>query len=179
MPQPLPADKTVKYGPDFILERPELAALIGNVCANWSLVESDTMHLYALLMGTYLPKAPDSAPGVHPVAYQVFDALNALAPRLDLLNKLCRWRALPAEAEHMERVLIPLIRKRFQERSIIAHGLWGLCDDYRDALILMHTFDGDQIYKRNDFVDVSARVLDLHKQLGAFALPIYERLYAK
>ncbi|MGH2354390.1 MAG: hypothetical protein ACRDJN_22515 [Chloroflexota bacterium] len=89
MPQPLPVGKACRYGPDAILERRELAALAANVCANWALVESDMMWLYALLMGRYLPRYEvpgfESAVPTHPVAYQVFDALNGFQPRLDLL----------------------------------------------------------------------------------------------
>lgn len=180
MPQPLPIGKTSSFGPNSILERPELAAQIGNVCANWTLVENAMMSLYGLLMGMYLPKhnVPgfEWMPPTHPVAYQVFDALNALAPRLDLLLRLCRWKALPEEAEYLERTLAPIVRKRFSERSIIAHGLWGICDEYQDALILQRTFGGNQIWQKSDFEQTSERILELLKQMHGLMGAIYERL---
>lgn len=38
--------------------------------------------------------------------------------------------------EALEENIVPLLRKRINARSIIAHGVWGICDDYPDALIL-------------------------------------------
>ena len=183
MPQPLPVGKSSSFGPNLILKRPELAAQAGNVCANWALVEDAMMLLYGLLMGMYLPKL--SAPGfeplppTHPVAYQIFDALNALAPRLDLLIRLCKWKALPEETEHLERTLAPIVRKRFSERSIVAHGSWGICDDYPDALILQRTYDGNQIWRKDDFEQTSERIVELLKQMHALTGSIYERLRQK
>lgn len=180
MPQPLPVGKSTSFGPNFILKRSELAAQAGNACANWALVENAMMLLYGLLMGMYLPKrnAPcfESLPPTHPVANQIFDALNALAPRLDLLIRLCKWKALPEEAEYLERTLAPIIRKRFSERSVIAHGSWGVCDDYQDALILQRTYDGDQIWRKDDFEQTSERILELLKQMHGLTGTIYERL---
>lgn len=177
MPQPLPAGKSVHFGPNRILKRPEQAAHMGNVCANWSLIEGDMVSLYALLMGTYLPSVAGFSPPAHPVAYQVFDSLNALGPRLDLLNRLCRWRAQEAEADHLQQVLSPFIRKRYAERSRVAHGQWGICEEYPDALMLMQTFGATQIWKQHDFEELSERIVDLHMQLLAFTAPINKRLW--
>ena len=133
MPQPLPVGKTVGSGPNRILERPELAALVGNVCANWSLIENDMVLLYGLLMGTYLPRAEipgmEFGPPTHPVAYQVFDALIAFPQRLSLLQHLARWRALPEEAQQLDGPLGRRIRDRYRDRSKVAHAQWGICND--------------------------------------------------
>src|SRR6476660_7367960 len=126
MPQPVPVGKGVQSGPDHTLARPELAAEIGNVCANWNLVDQDLMFLYALLMGDYLPKMPGFSPPTHPVAYQVFDALNTLNPRLDLLEKLLSWRAAEDDVKLFREKIRPELRKRFAERSEIVHGNWGI-----------------------------------------------------
>jgi hypothetical protein len=175
MPQPLKVGSTVQLGPNKVLDRPDLAAEIGNVCANWSLVESELMTLYALLMGDYLPKRPGFAPPTHPIAYQVFDSLNAFGPRVELLEKLLAWRTSEATQKYFREVIRPQLRKRFTERSIIAHGVWGTCDDYPDALILVPTYGHQMIYKKRDFEHVSHRIHEARKTLGELVARVYER----
>lgn len=99
-------------GPNVMREHPALAAEIGNIASNWSWVEHSLMMLYGLLMGTYLPR-PSGLPAdgtqwgapIHPVAHQIFDGLQTLNVRLDLLTRLVKWCAEPSEAEHFEKVL--------------------------------------------------------------------------
>ena len=40
----------ISQGPRIILKRPELAALLGAIAAEWSLLESHVMNLYAYLI---------------------------------------------------------------------------------------------------------------------------------
>lgn len=178
MPNPLPVGKSVTSGPNIVLQRPQLAAAIGNVCANWTLIDNDIMRLYALLMGTYitLPQTmPNEAPPTHPVAYQVFDTLNTLNQRLGLLSRLGKWNATPEESEKLEK-LLDRIRKKGRERNKIAHGLWGICKDYPDDLILVPVFGDKQIYTQTDLDGVSQRIIELHSDFGKFTVQIYERL---
>lgn len=175
MPQPLKVGSTVQSGPDIVLERPELALAIGNVCANWNLIDHKLMVLYALLMGDYLPKAPGFSPPTHPVAYQVFDALNAFNPRVDLLEKLLAWCASDAEVKHFREVIRPGLRKRFAERSVVAHGIWGTCDAYPDALILAPTYGDRMIWKKSDFQDVSGRIIEEYRRLESLVTSLYEQ----
>ena len=49
------------------------------------------MLLYAFLMGVYLPRQPGFEPPSDPVAFQVFDTLETLHLRLELLRKLAEW----------------------------------------------------------------------------------------
>jgi hypothetical protein len=175
MPQPLKVGSTVQFVPNTVLDRPDLAAEIGNVCANWNLVENDLMMRYALLMGDYLPKPPGFAPSTHPVAYQVFDSLNAFGPRVELLEKLFAWRTSEAIVKHFRDAVRPQLRKRFVERSVIAHGVWGTCEKYPDALILVPTYRHQMIYKKRDFEDVSRRIIKDRQILGALTTEVYER----
>lgn len=165
MPEVLPVGKSTTFGPDIILQRPELAKQAINVCANWALIEKQLMTLYSLLMGTYMIIPPGFEPLVHPVALQIFDTLNNLRSRLDLLLRLCKWLASAQIAEKLERDIIPDITGRHRERSAIAHGVWGICTDYPHALILMRTFDGNLIYREHDFKQVSDRIVKLHARI--------------
>src|SRR5262249_9455219 len=141
---------------------------------NWNLIENNLMSLYALVMGDYLPKTQRFTPPTHPVAYQIFDSLNAFAPRVELLEKLLVWRVPDQKVKHFRETLKPKLRKRFSERSVIAHGVWGVCDKYPDALILVPTYGHQMIYKKRDFQDISKRIVEDHKILGTFIQEIYQ-----
>lgn len=175
MPQPFKVDHVIQFGPNTVLERPALAAEIRNVCANWNLIEQQLMMLYALLMGDYLPKQlPGFAPSTHPVAHQIFDALNALNPRIELLEKMLAWRASKDEVKNFKEVIWPGLRKHFSERSMVAHGVWGICEAYPDALILVPIYGNRMIWKKTDFQDVSRRILEEHKRLVMLFSNLYE-----
>jgi hypothetical protein len=111
MPEKLPTGKMTVFGPDTVLQRQNLAAQAINVCANWALVERDLMELYSMLMGTYLFTFPGFEPPNHPVAYQVFDTLNNLQARMDLLLELCKWRADKPIVKLLEGRHIPKTQK--------------------------------------------------------------------
>lgn len=180
---------TIKSGPNILLQRPDLAAEIGNICVNWNLIEDTLMNLYALVMGDYMPpltadiiaqlereagtKLYFGAP-THPVARQIFDALNAFNPRLQLLEKLLVWRVPPEKVKYFRETIMPHLRKRFGERSLIAHGQWGVCDKCPDALILMPTFGKNMRYKREDFQDVSKRIVADYLILGKYNHGLYQ-----
>jgi hypothetical protein len=177
MPEVLPTGNSVSFGGNAVLQKPALAAQGLNVCANWALIEKDLMELYSLLMGTYLITFPGFEPPNHPVAYQVFDTLNNLQARLDLLLALAKWRAGKDAAEKLELDIIPKLRNRFAERSAIAHGVWGICGKYPDALILMRTFDGHLIYREHDFKQASQRILEMDDRVkDEIISPLRKRL---
>ncbi len=165
MPQPLMVGNRVGTGPNILLKRAELAAEIGNICVNWNLIENTLMHLYALVMGDYQPKLSADViaqlereagtklyflPSTHPVGLQIFEALNAFNPRLQFLEKLLVWRVSKERVKYFRETIMPRLRKRFAERSLIAHGRWGICDKYPDELILMATFGTSMRYKKRD-----------------------------
>jgi hypothetical protein len=180
---------SVSSGPNILLKRADLAAEIGNICVNWNLVEDALMNLYALIMGDYLPRLTAEliakleheagtklhfGASTHPVARQIFDALNAFNPRLQLVEKLLVWRVSPANVSYFRKTIMPSLRKRFAERSLIAHGKWGVCDKYPDELILMPTFGPNMRYKKRDFQDVSKRIVADHSILGKYSHELYQ-----
>lgn len=177
MPQPLPNGRTVVTGANYILRRPELAAQAAAVCANFSLIEGQLVSIYALVLGMTLPFDPPAAgaPMVHRAGIQILDAINSLNGRLDLVRRLLESYVPKNEFEHFRDNLCPAIRKRFEERSIVAHGDWGICDDYPDALILSRPFQPQQIWKKRDFESTSQRIIKCWKDLNQFSEPILER----
>lgn len=68
MAHPTRRGVSVQFGPRSTLSRPGLAALLGNVAAEWSHLERRMTFLYGYLMGFYLPRPPEFQPPTHPVA---------------------------------------------------------------------------------------------------------------
>ncbi len=85
MAHPLLAGKSVSAGPGTLLKRPELAALIGSICSDWAYLESSLGMFYGHLMGVYLEPTPGYEPPSHPVAYQIFDEIQTIYSRIQLV----------------------------------------------------------------------------------------------
>lgn len=162
---------SVQAGAKLILQRPSLAALLGAVAAEWASLESSVMHLYAFLMGVYLPQAPPGfEPPSHPVAYQVFDTLPTLHLRLELLRKLAEWFTKDAALLEELTTTIKAIRKAAELRNKLVHAHWGVtaAAEYNDALILLPIF-GDQLaYRESDFNHAIDKIMDAEKAVCFF-----------
>lgn len=156
----LPSHAKVKSGDRAILKRPELAALLGLIASESSALESEIMYSYALLMGVFMPKKEKASlkegmidmPQTHPVAAQVFDTLENLPNRLRLLEKLAGW-VLPENGPLIKQLdpLIRMIKKTSRRRAAFVHAVWGIADEYPDALILVPAFGNFRAYKASDF----------------------------
>ncbi|MEJ2230482.1 MAG: hypothetical protein P8X46_04785, partial [Nitrospirales bacterium] len=120
------------------MQRPGLAALLGDIAAEWALLEGRVMNLYAYLMGIYLPRMPGFEPPIHPVALQVFDTLETLRLRLDLLGKLGGW-VLKNDAlvRELKDTVVSSIKDVAKLRNTMLHAKWGIAPEYHDALILL------------------------------------------
>lgn len=164
----------------MILERPSLAALLGAVAAEWALLENWVMHLYAYLLGVYLPRVPGFEPPIHPVALQVFDTLETQRLRLDLLKKLAGWVLKdPALLKELNTVVIESIRKAAKLRNTLLHSQWGVAAEYPDALVLLPTFGHQMAYEEADFQEAIDRIIDARKSIGAFTVKARKHLDGK
>jgi hypothetical protein len=177
MPQPIPSDKTIilRRGTDTVLQRPKLAAQIGNVCATWAEIEHLIVTIYALLMGDTLPKEPVLGLKAHPVAYQIFDYLISMDARRNLLAALVRSHGVQSEIDALQ-PLLEEIRKRGNERNEIAHGLWRISDDYPEDLIKAGHGKSLERWQPHDFTQLLVRLEGLRGRLGDFFTLMYGRL---
>jgi hypothetical protein len=190
---PKPFRGMLYRAPNCILERPALAAEIGNIAANWSSVEDVLMNFYALLMGTYAPRPLVPPPGggewtptFHPMGYQIFDALFTLNARLDLLKRLIEWKATQEEATHFRKILQPRIRNVAKARNLVVHGVWGKGvhvdaatgrqTELPDVLILRPIYGESIAYNLADLQSISSRITGLRLEIDEFQRPIYGRI---
>ncbi len=127
---------SVEYRPRVILERPQLAALLGAVAAEWSRLGHDVTFLYANLMGGYLPTLEGFVPPLHPVALRVFDTLETQYHRLQLLEKLAKWVVRDESLlSDLVDTVISAIRSAAKLRNTLVHANWGIAGEYPDGLI--------------------------------------------
>ena len=165
----------IGWGPNLLLDRLDLAAQIANTCSNWVLIEQDLAWIYSLLMGLDLPTQSDGNVQIHPIGFLIFEALHTIQQKLDFLRRLLQWRKLEDELVHFNDALCKTIRKRANERNIIAHGQWGVSETLPNDLILVGR-DMSYVYRKDDFEQLAARTLELHEQLQTFLVSIHEKL---
>lgn len=165
MPQPFPKRGLTFGFPNPFSERPEHAVALANVCANWALVEHELVHMYAILLGNSVSRRPKRRhKQAHPLAYQIFESLYALPPRLELLRKLVK-QAAPEHAATFH-ALLPEISDRFKERSIVAHAVWSIEHHREDIVVRTGGYEPDRAsYTVKDFENISRRISALYTKL--------------
>ena len=175
------------HGPKTVLQRPELAVLIGAIAAEWSLVEFHHAELYALLIGSRLPAIPfddrksmasislipPSAPIFAPLddlAIQIFERIPPVQQRIKLVEDLAdRQLAQHADAlAKLKNVIHDKILKTSTRRNDIVHGLWGVASAYPNELLLIEPFKPKMVYGKSDFQEVLDRIGKLATLIGAF-----------
>lgn len=166
MAERLPDGYTVRYIAEAVEKRPARAIRIAAIAAGWALVEEDLALLYGYLLGTGERSATRRRHTLDPVGIQVFEALHALNNRIELLNRLAKWRSPIVEKTAVQE-LSKEVRRVSLLRNRVVHGLWGICDEYPDDLILHGTLDDSEsrIYKDHDLKQVLTKVRTLHARL--------------
>lgn len=179
MANPLRVGESVSFGPRTLLQRPELAALIGCACADWAYIESSLIMFYGLLMGVYLPKHPEFEPPLHPVALQVLDELQNIHAKVNLVKKLADW-VIKDEAQKKDVLsVLDKLRKAGDGRNLVAHGVWGICESEPEALILLPTFEHRMIYKKQDFELILKKIQSAKVELDRIHHEFYQQRRSK
>lgn len=173
MAYPLKAGNFTNFGPRTILGRPDLASLIGCICADWSYVEYSTASFYSLLMGVYIDIVPGYEPPTHPVARQIMDALPSNHAKLDLLDRLATWVIKDEDLLADVKSVIKKTRGSSKERNKVAHGVWGVSEAEPDAVILITPFGHKMVYKKNDF----EKILKAIHQTNAEMMRVHHAFY--
>ncbi len=145
-------------GPGVVMQRPHMAALLGNVVAEWSHLEQWLQSFYGYLMGFYLPRFPGAEPPFHPVARQIFDTLETSRLRMELFRNLYKWMFTEADLLKQSDECFRLWTTASKARNKIVHGNWCISDAHLDALILSPNFGNKLVYTEADFADASKKI---------------------
>jgi hypothetical protein len=152
MPRYLPAGHKYRVEPGIVLERPALAVRIAKIAADWAQVEERLMHTYAILLGWEHAEEgePWRVPAYHDAADQIFEYISAFAQRMNLIGGLAQILLAKDEYENWSTIRDTLSRGQ-KARNRIVHAVWGICDDYPDALIRVPISGGREIYEAPEF----------------------------
>ena len=174
MAHPLKVGISVRSGPGILLERPDLAAHIGSICADWAAVEDSLAGFYAHLMGKYLPSTPGFEPPTHPVAFQVFDEVQTIHSRVQLVKKLAEWAIKDIDLKSDVLNALDKVKNSGKGRNKVAHAVWGICEEEPGALIMRPHFGHQMIYKISDFEDIAKQINVSKQEMGRVHHEFYQ-----
>lgn len=159
MPQPI---RTVPFSFDFgqskMRMRSEHMLRIGLICHEWALLEINLHGAFLALSGGEEASA---------ITGTIFDALESLKLRLDVIGKLIHIRVPSLESEYTETIK-PLVRKVARKRNLIVHGKWGTNDKYPNDLILVTMTAEVTRYSITDFDQIIEQISVCQGLVGRF-----------
>lgn len=165
-----------------LLNRPNLAALIGCIVAEWAQVEDSLAACYGYLLSSgwrgptgvritqdaigtdgktisvNLVNLADLAP-----AHQVFEILESIRTKMELLERLTETQA-PDLLAHWRLTVSPKIRVASKARNAVAHSRWAIRSDIPDALLMMPSsldpFGDILAYRESDFEESRKKIYE-------------------
>jgi hypothetical protein len=156
-------DGSVTFSNRNVLERPQLAALLGAISAEWAAMEGDLVEIYATVMGYGYIRIPKTLEEgmipYHPVALQIFEAVETRHHRILLLSRLIKW-IFPEFVDEFKDKIIPAINLAAKSRNKFEHARWGLCDKYPNALIHVPILGKFVAYYESDFNESLDRIVN-------------------
>jgi hypothetical protein len=156
MPQPF-RGSGLTFGHGKVMERPELAAHIGNIVGAWTHLEDTMVMIFAQALRASIEKSRQSHHVTDGLSWQIFDSLYVISQKIALIKKAL---SNLDDKSHLERFdgVTKEIRKCNDARNDIVHNMWGTSRDHPDALILSKRDGKRLVYKCHDFVDLARRM---------------------
>jgi len=178
MPFALPADKSVQFGPEGLLDQPALAARVTQIASAWNLVDQALAQTYGHLVAE---RARGEAGGGGAILQlpdvETFVTLEPFVRKQDLLHALLRDVAPPKAADLVtlfEQGVAPRLRAAKAARDAVLQGVWGNCIDYPDALVLKPISGQSAVYRESDFRDDLETVADAAEALSYLRSRLYD-----
>jgi hypothetical protein len=137
---PVKAGTTTMFGYQAVLRRPRLAALLGAIASEWSLMEETVADFYAYLLGLSIPRAVQPLGTLRSwpmeiAGYAIFQSIIDTNRRIILLKQLAALRIHDGGVLEEVDVVMTLFRRAATKRNEFLHGTWGVSDDYPNHLI--------------------------------------------
>jgi hypothetical protein len=137
---PVKAGTSMTFGYQAVLRRPRLAALLGAIASEWSLMEEAVADFYAYLLGLSIPRAvqPIGTVRTWPMeiaGYAIFQSIVDTNRRITLLKQLAAIRIHDGGVLEEIDVVMKLFKRAATKRNEFIHGTWGVSDDYPEHLI--------------------------------------------
>jgi hypothetical protein len=128
----------LSFTPESVIDRPEVAAWIGQCMACWSWVETQTSRLFTLLIEVNVE-----------AGVELYN-LGFASVKVNAIRVLARSKLATPHYKLID-ALLKVIESQEKTRNKIAHWCWGISDQIPDGLVLI---DPKQILIRD------ARIMD-------------------
>jgi hypothetical protein len=132
--RPLPQGTQSVFGSRVILQRPQCAALIGAICAEWASAEASLAVYYAQLICGPISVRVSPYPGLI-AALTAFDKLRSISTRIGMIKAAARGVELDHEIVETLGKKLKVLQNSGDSRIVAAHGRWGICDSLPDAVV--------------------------------------------
>jgi hypothetical protein len=131
----------ISFTPESVIERPEVAAWIGQCITCWTWVETQTSRFFSLLPDLNIE-----------AGMELYNSFGGASLKQNGIKILARSK-LPRQSFEIIEALLKVIDSHQKIRDKIAHWYWGISDQIPDGLVLV---DPKQILLRD------ARIKDMH-----------------
>lgn len=173
MPQPV--NQAGARPHKLMLDRPDLAARIAAIAAQWTQVEISMAELLAAAFGS----SELTEDGAHMIARN-WIALTAIREVSNIRGRMDIMDAtLGAVLDQNNSTLLPEwtalkddLFKRGRERNDVVHGDWSISDQYPDDLILEERKGRCLLYTAQDLDNILDRIVAVWQRCEAFKLSI-------
>lgn len=162
MPQPIKGPHDIGFGIAQLRSRPEHMKLVGLVSAEWAMIELQLYDIFVLLCGRRL---------LTRLVGEIFDGLESLSLRLDLVGRFLRQQA-PDFSDEFEREIRKKVRKGAGFRNSLIHTKWGVIEKFPDDLIKVSMTGDCARFSVKDLEDVLTRISSIQGDLGNFVVRV-------
>lgn len=144
-----------------LMKRPEHAARIACIAAEWTQVEKSL----ALLIGGVFGRSEATIEGGFSIATNFFAqttilSLETIRQRLKVVDKTFGALAKGTEFEARWADLSAALNKRSRERNSVIHGNWALSSDYPNDLILIEIDGSSHRYTVRHMDEILDRIIE-------------------
>lgn len=124
---------SARGGNNIILERPDMSALLGAVCATWGSIDNILFDIFNLI--TFSVQIPVGAHSKEKMSEIVFSSLRSYPAQKDLIEKILKYKYQPEVLERFIKVN-EIIKKKSKGRNVLVHSEWQISDTYPEDLII-------------------------------------------
>lgn len=170
MPNPvkLPVGSTTKSGPKIVLERPDLAKLIGAIAAEWGSIDA---LLESIFNSASLAKRTPHGQIDSELATLIFEELTTYRAKTSLIGRILTMR-YDSDLLDEFRLIEKSLNKKASERAKIIHASWYICEKYPNDLLSLRSFNDWFLYTEKDFLEALDRAVEVERRLVDFSLMV-------
>ncbi|MBL4872771.1 MAG: hypothetical protein JKY41_05095 [Rhodobacteraceae bacterium] len=170
MPHPIRnlKGRAARGGPKIVLERPELAKLMGAIAAEWGSIDNILAGIFNVVtLAKYIPVGAHSR---SEMANGIFQNFISIRSRTDLIAQMIQLR-LDEGIQKEFTDLTKSMTKKIKERNNLVHTEWQVCDDFPDDLIKT-TSKGWVRFTENDLTEMLEQHCNMRNQMQDFFIKV-------